>query len=264
MLFQMLKRSEHVNELIQQATEELSSLNKNIKQELANTDPLPEVENALEKSAAVEHKLRDASERLMAVNRALEGEVRARIMVDHQLAAAVEQEGGARHSAFHDALTGLPNRALFNDRLEHGIAQATRHHWILAVMFVDLDKFKNINDRYGHAAGDAVLQTLAMRLTEKTRGEDTVSRHGGDEFLCLLTQIHEEQDIARIAAKILKAIQAPCNVNANGLDVNASIEASIGISIFPKDGATADALIRSADMAMYQAKQNKSGHAFAQ
>ena len=185
-------------------------------------------------------------------------------MVDHQLAAAVEQEEGSRNAGLHDPLTGLPNRVLLNDRLEHGLALATRHRWILAVMFLDLDNFKSINDSYGHQAGDAVLQTLATRLQHSTRAEDTVSRYGGDEFLCVLTPLHEERDIAMIAAKICTAIQAPFEVCASDVFVNVYLEASIGISVFPKDGASASALIQRADEAMYGAKENKSGFAFAQ
>jgi diguanylate cyclase (GGDEF)-like protein len=263
-LNQLLGQSEQINELMKHSAEELSSFIMSIKQELANRDPLPGVEIALEKSAAVENELRDASEKLTAVNQALMDEVRERTMIDHQLAAALEQEEAARNAAFRDILTGLPNRALFNDRLEHGIAQATRHHWTLAVMFLDLDKFKSVNDSYGHHAGDTVLQTIAKRLKDNSRDEDTISRHGGDEFLYLLTQIREHKDIAMIAGKILNAIQAPCNVSVRDLIIHPSIEASIGISIFPKDGATAEALIRSADEAMFMAKKNKSGYAFAQ
>src|SRR6202044_2544115 len=124
--------------------------------------------------------------------------IRDRTLVDHQLAAAVEQVEGSRNAALHDSLTGLPNRVLFNDRLEHGIAQAKRHRWILAVMFVDLDNFKSINDTYGHQAGDAVLQTVAVRLKHNTRNDDTVSRYGGDEFLYLLTHMREQKDIEMI------------------------------------------------------------------
>jgi diguanylate cyclase (GGDEF)-like protein len=207
--------------------------------------------------------LQDASERLKAVNQALQIEIRDRTMVDHQFAAAVEQEKGSRSAALHDKLTTLPNRVLFKDRLEHGIAQAKRHRWILAVMFVDLDNFKSINDMYGHQAGDAVLQAVATRLAHNTRNEDTVSRYGGDEFLYLMTPLHEPKDIAMIAAKLLMAIQAPCDVRVGDVIVHLCLEASIGISVFPKDGASATALIQRADDAMYGAKENKSGFAFA-
>jgi diguanylate cyclase len=263
-LTQVLGQSEHIHKLIEQSIEALSPVNAGIKHELANGDPPPELKSALDRNEAATRKLQDASERLTAVNQALQVEIRDRTMVDHQLAAAVEQEEGSRNAALHDHLTGLPNRVLFRDRLEHGIAQAKRHRWILAVMFLDLDKFKCINDMYGHQAGDAVLQTVAKRLAHNARNEDTVSRYGGDEFLYLLTPLHEQKDIAMIAAKILKAIQAPCDVRVRDVIINPCLGASIGISVFPKDGATAAALIKRADEAMYGAKENKSGFAFAQ
>jgi diguanylate cyclase (GGDEF)-like protein len=263
-LTQVLAQSEHVHELIEQSAEELSSVNAGIAHELANNDPLLVVKSTFDKNEAVTSKLQDASEGLTEVNQALQIAIRDRTMVDHQLAAAVEQEEGSRNAALHDNLTGLPNRMLFKDRLEHGIAQAKRHRWILAVMFVDLNDFKSINDTYGHHAGDAVLKIVATRLAHNARKDDTVSRYGGDEFLCLLTPLHEQKDIAMIAAKILKAIQAPCDVRVRDVIINPHLGASIGVSVFPKDGATAAALIKRADEAMYEAKENKSGFAFAQ
>src|SRR3984957_3378687 len=179
-LTQVLGQSEDIHVLIKQSAEELSSFHTGIKHALANSDPLPGVKTALDKNEAVIRQLQDASERLKGVNQALQIEIRDRTMVDHQFAAAVEQEEGSRTAALHDKLTTLPNRVLFKDRLEHGIAQATRHRWILAVMFLDLDNFKSINDTYGHQAGDAVLQAVAMRLKHATRNEDTISRFGGD------------------------------------------------------------------------------------
>lgn len=224
---------------------------------------MPQVEQALEKSDAVESKVQEASEKLTDVNRALEGEVRERTLVEHQLAEAIEQKEVAREAALHDVLTGLPNRALFNDRLEHALVQAKRHGWGLAVMFIDLDKFKNINDTHGHYAGDVILRTTAQRLTENARGGDTVSRHGGDEFLFLLTEVHDEKTVAKIAAKINQTLQAPCKVSVHGVDLDASVGASVGIAIFPKNGTTADILVKSADAAMYHAKQGRSGYSFA-
>lgn len=262
-LTKVLGQSEHIKDLVAECAEELSSVNVALKQELAHRDPQPGVEHALEKSEAVENKVQVASDELSVVNLALEYEVRERHLLEHQLAAVTEQEESARHAAFHDGLTGLPNRVMFNDRLEHGLAQAKRHGWTLAVMFVDLDDFKNINDSYGHDAGDSVLQTIAERLKDNTRDDDTVSRHGGDEFLYLLMEVRNEKDITSIAEKILKSIQAPCDVNVRDLAIKPSINASIGISIFPKDGATAAALVKSADTAMYRAKREKSGFAFA-
>ena len=263
-LTQVLGQSEHVKVLVEESARELASVNKALKQEIANRDPLPGFENALEKSEAVAQKVKATTQELTDVIRALKDEIRDRNMLDHQFAAVTEQEEAARHAAFHDALTGLPNRALFDNRLEHGFAQAKRHGWILAVMFMDLDGFKNINDTHGHDAGDAVLQAVAQRLKENTRGGDTVSRVGGDEFLFLLTEIQDERNIALIAEKILKAIQAPCKVSVRDLDISPCVKASIGISLFPKDGVTAKTLVESADQAMYQAKKSKSGYSFAQ
>ena len=263
-LTQVLGQSEHIDVLIKQSVEELRSVNAGIKHALANSDPWPPLENALDQNEAVARQLQDASEKLTAVSQALRIEIRERTMIDHQLAAAMEQEEGARSAALHDRLTGLPNRVLFRDRLEHGISQAKRHRWLLAVMFLDLNKFKSINDTHGHQAGDAALQAVAMRLKHATRNEDTISRYGGDEFLCVLTQLHEQNEISMIAAKILKAIQAPCDLRVGDVVVNLCLEATMGISMFPKDGASAAALIKRADEAMYRAKENKSGFAFAQ
>ena len=270
-LTEVLGQSQHIHALMKQSAEGISSVNSDIERALA-TMPLQaatlcrggEMKSVLDKNAAVLRQLQAVSANLTAMNQSLQFAIRDRNMVDHQLAASEEQEEAARHAALHDQLTTLPNRALFNDRLEHGIAQAKRHNWILAVMFVDLNKFKDVNDTFGHQAGDAVLRTVAMRLTRTTRNADTISRFGGDEFLCVLTSIHEEHEIAMIAAKILKAIQAPCDLHVGDDIINPRLEASIGISVFPKDGASAAVLINRADEAMYAAKESKSGFAFAQ
>jgi diguanylate cyclase (GGDEF)-like protein len=260
---QALGLSEQINEMIRQSFEALSCINTDIKRELAHTAPLPWCKDALEKSEAVGKKLKDASERLTAMSQALANDVRERTLLEHQLAAAMEQEQGARNAALHDKLTGLPNRTLYHDRLEHEIAQAKRHHWMLAVMFLDLDKFKSVNDTYGHEAGDEVLQGIATRLKHATRDEDTVSRYGGDEFVYLLGGIRDQKDIAMVASKILRAIQTPCNLSVRDVVVELSLQASMGISIYPRDGETARALIVTADRAMYRAKENRSGYAFA-
>ncbi len=262
-LTDMLSQSEHIQGLLQQSAAAVTAANAGMQQSFSNSMPLPEVRQALDHNAAATRHLRDAVERLTALNRELQGEIRARALLEYQLAAAFEQEEGSRNAALHDHLTGLSNRVLFYDRLEHGIAQATRHGWILAVMFLDLNKFKSINDIHGHEAGDAVLKAIALRLTRTMRHEDTVSRHGGDEFLCLIAPLHEQEHIQMIAVKILAAIRAPCEVSGRDGVVNLQISGSIGISAFPKDGASAAELIRRADDAMYVAKENESGFAFA-
>lgn len=262
-LTMVLGQSEQVTELVKESVKDLSSVNTVIKQELEISAQVPEVASALRKNIAVENKVRDASEKLMAVNQALGGEVRERDLVDHQLAAATQSEAAARYAALHDVLTGLPNRALFEDHLALGLAQAKRNGRTLAVMFIDLDGFKNVNDTYGHDAGDAVLRITAQRLLDNTRSGDTLSRFGGDEFLCLLMDIKEEADIAMIAGKIIKAIQAPFNIVLRNPENQPTVGASIGISIFPEHGTAADALVKSADKAMYRAKRDASGYAFA-
>ena len=262
-LSNVLMQSEHVKTLVKESAEELSSVNEGIKEELTNHGPMPGVEDALEKSEAVESKVQEASDGLSVVNLALKDEVMERNLLEGKLAAVTEQGRLDRHAALHDLLTGLPNRALFYDRLEYGFRQARRHGWRLAVMFVDLDDFKVINDTYGHAAGDFVLQAIARRLTESTRGDDTVSRHGGDEFLILVNEVREEANISLVAQNILNKIQTPCDIRTQDRTISRSVKASIGISIFPKDGATADSLVKRADKAMYVAKRSKSGYSFA-
>jgi diguanylate cyclase len=258
-----LVQNEHVKVLVEESAEELSSVNADLKQELVNQGPLPEFENVLEKNEAVEVKVQDASDKLSAVNVALKNEIKDRHVLENKLAAVTEQGRVDLQAALHDPLTGLPNRVLFYDRLEHGFQHAKRYGWGLALMFVDLDDFKIINDTYGHDAGDSVLRTIAERLKENTRGNDTVSRHGGDEFVILITEIRDETNISSMAEKILKKIQAPCNLSKRDLTLSRTVTASIGISIFPKDGVTADTLVKSADTAMYEAKRNKSKYSFA-
>ncbi|MDP3032100.1 MAG: GGDEF domain-containing protein [Rhodocyclaceae bacterium] len=262
-LTQVLGQSERVKEIVEECADDLSSVNADLKIELQDGDISPGVENALEKSEAVESKVQDASEALALVNKALKEEVNERHVLEAQLATATKQGDEARHASLHDPLTGLPNRALFNDRLEHGLAVANRNGLHFAVMFLDLNDFKMINDSYGHDVGDLVLQMIAGRLKETTRDDDTVCRHGGDEFLYLLMKTESDRDIAIVAEKIIKAVQVPCDIRVRDISISLSINPSIGISIFPKDGTTPDALLDVADKAMYRAKLNKQGYSFA-
>jgi diguanylate cyclase len=156
-----------------------------------------------------------------------------------------------QHQATHDALTGLPNRLLFMDRLGREIAHGERNGHRFAVVGVDLDRFKLINDTLGHGAGDQLLVELARRLSAAVRDVDTVARTGGDEFLLLLTEIREAADAAVVASKIIAELDRP--VSINGTEVHTS--ASIGISVFPADGSDSDMLVAHADEAMYFAKQ---------
>jgi diguanylate cyclase (GGDEF)-like protein len=262
-LTKVLDRSARIKDVVEKCAEELSSVNSVLKQELIGIGNLPAVESALEKSGTVESRVQVAAAELSAVNQALAHELRERQILDDQLATIIKQEEAARHAAFHDPLTGLPNRILFNDRLEHGLAQAKRHGWTIAVMFMDLDDFKSINDAYGHDVGDIVLQTISDRLRKNTREDDTVCRHGGDEFLYLLMEIRDERDASMIAQKVIDIVQEPCDIRIRELAISPSIGASIGIALYPVNAVTADTLIKSADKAMYRAKRTRSGYAFA-
>jgi len=153
--------------------------------------------------------------------------------------------------AHHDALTGLPNRVLFNDRLEHGIEQAKRHKTEIALFFIDLDHFKQINDSLGHPIGDRVLVAVTERLKAKIRKEDTLARLGGDEFTIIIEDIKEIEDISLLAQKILNVLIQPIHVEGHTL----YISCSIGISLYPRDDTNADNLIKYADTAMYRAKE---------
>ena len=160
--------------------------------------------------------------------------------------------------ALHDSLTGLPNRELFDDRLDHAICLAKRHNWTLAVMFLDLDQFKNINDAHGHAVGDLVLKVIAERLQQQARNADTVCRNGGDEFLYLLMHPQGKENIERIADSILKGIAQP--VDVDGLQF--AVKPSIGAAVYPGDGTSGEQLIKNADTAMYRAKKHARGFVF--
>lgn len=262
-LSKVLKESEHVKDLVKESAEDLAVVNQALKQEVQGASPQTAVAEALEQSEAVEKKVEQASEKLTALSHALKGEVRDRHLLDHQLAAVREQEEAARHASFHDVLTGLPNRALFDDRLGHAIAQARRRGSSLAVMFLDLDGFKRFNDSYGHDVGDFVLRAISQRLKASTREGDTVSRTGGDEFLYLLTEVEDEQATERIAAKLIQLLQEPLETTVRGQVLSLGVKASVGISFHPKHGATANTLIIAADLAMYKAKQSGCGYAFA-
>jgi len=162
-----------------------------------------------------------------------------------------EQQARLNHMAFHDALTGLPNRALFYDRIAHGLARARRSDSQLVLMLLDLDRFKNINDSLGHDAGDMMLKTISQRLKNDVRDMDTVARLGGDEFVIVLESMDERSGIALVANKILAALSRPMNVF--GHDISTSV--SIGISVYPQDGDTTEELLKNADVAKYKAKE---------
>jgi len=214
-------------------------------------DPEKPIEGAISifEDVTVERAEREALERAVAERTA---ELKA---ANEQLEAEIgerrQAEARALHIADHDSLTGLPNRRLLEDRLTQALALSTRNRKMTATMFVDLDRFKTINDTLGHAVGDIVLKQVAERLVGQLRVGDTVCRVGGDEFLVVLPEIKRASDAAHVARKVIENLSAPIHVDEHELTVTPSI----GIAIFPDDGRDAEALIRNADAAMYHVKE---------
>ena len=260
-LGRVLRKNEEIKETVKEAASELTSVNKALKQEKV---PVQVIKQALIQNEDVEHKVAKAATDLNLVNTKLAKELADRIVIESELAntkadlAEVRddlsksqiKEEEAQKIALQDALTGLPNRVSFELGLDHGVIQAKRHGWGLALLFIDIDKFKNINDLYGHDAGDQVLLMVANRLKTSVRDEDRVSRWGGDEFVCLLLEVKQEADVTRLAEKIIDRIAEPYEFNGTIF----SIKASIGIAIYPTDGETVNILFKNADTAMYKAK----------
>ena len=260
----VLKKNEEIKETVKEAAGELTSVNQILKQEKA---PVQVIKHALTQNEGVERKVAKAADDLKLVNAKLAKELAERIIIESELAdtktnlaevrddlsKAQVKEAEAQQIALRDALTGLPNRVSFEQGLDHGLIQAKRHGWGLAVLFIDIDKFKSINDSYGHDLGDQVLLMVANRLQSFVRDEDMVSRWGGDEFVCLLFEVKQEADVTRLAEKIINRISEACEFNGTTL----SIRASIGIAMYPADGETADILFKNADTAMYRAKRTK-------
>ena len=179
-----------------------------------------------------------------------QGNILGAVIVFRDVIVSRERRLQMLHLAEHDALTDLPNRLLLNDRLARSIALARRYGRRLAVLFLDCDRFKHINDSLGHAIGDQVLRSVAKRLATCVRESDTVSRHGGDEFLILLSELDQPEDAEAIAQKIVTSIAEPHLISGHELQLTASV----GIALYPEDGQDAQSLIMRADTAMYYAK----------
>lgn len=196
------------------------------------------VEAAIEDSAAPIHDRR--------------GRVTGAVMVFHDVSATRALSLRMSHLAQHDSLTDLPNRATLNDRLSQAMALAHRHQQRLAVLFLDVDRFKRINDSLGHDIGDRLLQAVARRLLSCVRNSDTVSRQGGDEFVILLSEVKHAEDAAVCAEKILRVLATPYQIEQHNLQLTASI----GIVTYPDDGTDAETLMKNADFAMYHVKDS--------
>jgi len=226
----------------------------------AVTGPLKQMVRAVHRFAA-EH----VREPLPVVRRDEIGELarsvdRMQEEIQGQIAALQAKEAALDHLASHDSLTGLPNRRVFMDRLELALARARRGGEPIALLFVDLDRFKEVNDHAGHAAGDALLRTVAQRMRGAVREADTVARMGGDEFLVLLDGAAESIAAGQVARKLLDGLAQPVPYGGESL----TIEASIGVSLCPRDGTTAGEIIAAADRAMYRAKaEGRNRYCFA-
>lgn len=181
-----------------------------------------------------------------------DGTTTGAVIVFRDVSAARSMQVQMTYAAQHDFLTGLPNRMLFNDRVSQAITMAPRHNKQVAVLFMDLDHFKNINDSLGHPVGDKLLQSVAKRLVDCVRVSDTVSRQGGDEFVVLLSEAEQWEDAAITARRLLATVAEAHSIDQHDLHITTSI----GVSIFPDDGLDAETLIKNADTAMYQAKEN--------
>ncbi len=179
-----------------------------------------------------------------------DGSVAGAVIVFHDIAHSRAMAERMAHLARHDHLTGLANPVQLAERLDHAIGMAYRHCKQVALLFIDLDDFKGINDSWGHLVGDRLLQSIAARLSSCVRETDTVCRRGGDEFVILLAEIECQQDAAHVAEKVLSAVAQPHVIDGKAV----WISASIGISVYPDDGENQHALMRCADAAMYQAK----------
>lgn len=166
-------------------------------------------------------------------------------------------ERQARHEAGHDALTALPNRRHFSERLRQALEPVAARRPVVAVLFIDLDDFKPVNDFHGHATGDELLRILATRLAHAVRAEDVVSRVGGDEFACLIARMPDPALLDALARKLIETVSAPVLVG----DRTLCVRPSIGLAVSPFDGTAPDVLLRRADAAMYRAKRLRAGHA---
>ncbi|MDO8704270.1 MAG: GGDEF domain-containing protein [Sulfuricaulis sp.] len=172
------------------------------------------------------------------------------IGLQKELAELVQKEAQVRHLAYHDELTGLPNRSLLQDRFHQALSQAERHRKPLALLLLDLDEFKHVNDKLGHASGDKLLQAVALRLTKAIRGADTACRYGGDEFVIMLPEIDSPAIATALVAEIGVRLSEPYIIDGHKIHM----AVSVGVAVYPGDGRTFDDLMKQADIAMYRTK----------
>jgi diguanylate cyclase (GGDEF)-like protein len=216
-------------------------------------EPVADVE-ALTATLATETRRRKQLELEVSIARSALERARA------DLAGTRAGEEHARHLALHDGLTSLPNRRYFQQRLGQALSEAAPRHAALAVLYIDLDDFKPINDLYGHDTGDELLRIVGARLARAVRADDMMSRLGGDEFACLPAAFRDLEQLTQLAAKLYNTVSAPMKLGT----LTVTVRPSIGIATCPADGRTADALLKSADAAMYRAKRLQTGYSFCE
>ena len=213
---------------------------------------LDEVQTAsVERSSAVLEFLDGRFFECVSMPRIVEGRVEGRVWSFRDITDRLQSEERVRYHAFHDVLTSLPNRTLFQDRLQQAIAQSRRSQSQVALLLIDLDRFKTINDTLGHDAGDQLLVEVSKRLMSRRREGDTIARLGGDEFVFLITQLRSREDVIVVAEQVLDVLKPSIVIDEHDLHVSASI----GIAICPDDGGDGAALMKSADVALYRAKE---------
>lgn len=269
-----LDQSHEVKAKVEACAGDLAMANGVVKDRITEGETMLPATEALKSSVAVEIQVQECADDLKQVTdnlaqgvgqvkeveQALNRSREALAESETALATSRQAERAASRRAMHDQKTGLPNRTLFDDRLAQAIAGAERHGWTLAVMFLDLDQFKAVNDTHGHAAGDTVLTTVAQRLLNHARDEDTVCRNGGDEFLYLLIDPAGRDNVARIAGHVRATLAQPIAID----DLELVITPSIGISLYPDHDTSAEMLVAHADAAMYRSKHLRSAWEFYQ
>ena len=206
--------------------------------------------------AALERALEVSRERLRAALCRIDDLETNGLQLGHQVALLQREVLRSRRFAYHDELTGLPNRRLLLDRYHQAVALATRQHRLVALLFLDLDGFKNVNDTHGHAAGDRILQQVAARLLASIRASDTACRYGGDEFVVLLPELAGRESALAAARKIRARLAVPCIVDGTEIKVTASI----GVAVYPVDGNEFGDLMRMTDGLMYRDKARDAAY----
>ena len=214
----------------------------------ARAEPAPDLKSFIKVIGECKQLVRSAQHQIEIL-------AKRNIGLQKDLAELVQKEARVRYLAYHDELTGLPNRSLLQDRFLQVMSQAERHHKPLALLLLDLDEFKRVNDTLGHASGDKLLQAVAVRLTKGIRGADTACRYGGDEFVIMLPEIDSPAVATALAVEIVGRLSEPYFIHGHKIHM----AVSIGVAVYPDDGRTFDDLMKQADVAMYRTKGTGQG-----